>query len=160
MIDDRTDERRRGRRDGPRYRTSLDRAGLAIGTGGLIGGLLAAVLTATSGRTGAPGVILALAAGTAMTALGITALAVLPWAMLHIAGRRGPVSAALLGAGIGFVLFLGGLTYGFGLGAMPALDPRTQFFRWASAIATSLVSAAVAAVIALAMWRVAYRRAA
>lgn len=144
--------------DRPRYETSLDRIGWAIGIGGLIGGMIAAILTVASGSTGAAGVILALIAGTAMTALGITALAVAPWALLHLAGRRGPASAASLGACIGFVVSLGGLTYGFGLAAMPALDARTLFFRWASGIATSLVMAAITAGIGVAMWRVAYRR--
>lgn len=142
----------------PRYETSLDRIGWAIGTGGLIGGMIAAIMTAVSGSAAVTGVFLALIAGTVMTALGITALAVVPWTLLHFAGRRGPVSAALLGAGIGFVIFLGGLTYGFGLAAMPPLDLRTMFFRWASAIATSLVMAAIAAAIGVMMWRVAYRR--
>ena len=142
----------------PQYETSLDRVGLAIGVGGLIGGVIAALLTVAAGGASAVGVVVALFAGTVMTALGITALALAPWAVMHASGRRGPLGAALLGAGIGFVLFLGGLTYGFGLATMPAMDGRTLFFRWASSIATSLVLAAMSAGVALAMWRVAYRR--
>ncbi|MBS0478128.1 MAG: hypothetical protein JSR79_02375, partial [Proteobacteria bacterium] len=96
--------------------------------------------------------------GSLMTALSITALAAIPWALLHGSGRRGPIAASALGAAIGFVLFLGGQTYGYGLFAMPAMDARTLLYRWASGLLTSLIMAAMAAGIAVAMWRVAYRR--
>ncbi len=112
------------------YETTIDRVGLAI----------------------------ALLVGAILTALGITALAAFPWLLLHATGKRGPVSAALLGAAIGFLLFLGGQTWGFGLFTMPAMDIRTAFMRWVSGIATSLVMAAMAAAVAVVMWRVAYRR--
>ena len=59
---------------------------------------------------------------------------------------------------IGFVLFLGGQTYGYGMFAMPAMDARTLLYRWASGFLTSLVMAAMAAGIAVVMWRVAYRK--
>lgn len=143
----------------PWYETSLDRVGWALATGGLIGGAIAATLAAMSGGASVAGVVLTLIAGTVMTALAIAALAVLPWIALHASGRRGPVSAALLGAAIGFVVFLFGLTYGFGLDDAVVLDPRTLFFRWASGIATSVVLATITAGIGVAMWRVAYRRA-
>lgn len=140
-----------------RYETSVDRVGLAIATGGLMGGVIAATMMAFAGSTiGA--LALAVLIGTIMTALAITALAAIPWALLHAAGRRGPLSAALLGGVIGFLLFLGGQTWGYGLFAMPAMDVSTLVFRWASGIATSLVMAAMAAGIAVVMWRIAYRR--
>lgn len=139
-----------------RYETSIDRVGLAIGTGGVMGGAIAVALMAFAGSPlGA--LAAALLVGTIMTALGITALAAIPWAMLHAAGRRGPVSAALMGGVIGFLLFLGGQTWGYGF-AMPAMDTATLLFRWASGIATSFVMAAMTAGIAVVMWRVAYRR--
>jgi hypothetical protein len=142
----------------PHYQTSIDRVGLAIGAGGLIGGAIALILSVLSGQATPLGAMAALVLGTIMTALGITALAIVPWTLLHVNGRRGPVTAAMLGAAIGFMLFLGGQTWGFGLFAMPPMDARTLFFRWASAIATSVVIAALAAGIAVVMWRVAYRR--
>jgi len=148
----------RGAARGRHYETSLDRIGLAIGTGGLIGGAIAALLTMISGESSPLGILVALAAGTVMTALGITALAIIPWTFLHMNGRRGPVSAALLGGVIGFVLFLGGQTSGYGLFVMPLMDSRTLFFRWASGIATSVVMAAITAGVGVVMWRVAYRR--
>ena len=41
---------------------------------------------------------------------------------------------------------------------MPVTDSRTLAYRWASAVATSLLLAALAAAIAVVMWRIAYRR--
>ena len=140
------------------YETSLDRAGWAIATGGLIGGTIAVILLARAGESGVAALVSALLTGAALTALGITALGVLPWTVLHIGGRRGPVSAAALGAAIGFLLFLAGQTYGYGLFGGPEMDGATLLTRWLSAIATSLVIALLAAGIAVAMWRVAYRR--
>ena len=139
-----------------RYETSIDRIGLAIGAGGLMGGAIAALLMGFAGATiGA--LAIALLVGTIMTALAITALAAIPWAMLHAVGRSGPVSAALLGATIGFLLFLGGQTWGYGF-LMPPMDVTTLVFRWASGIATSVVMAAMSGGIAVVMWLVAYRR--
>ena len=142
-----------------RYETTLDRVGLAIAAGGLMGGAIAALMMAFGGALGVGTLAMALVMGALLTALAITALAAFPWMLLHAAGRRGPVSAALLGAAIGFVVFLGGQTWLFGIIEMPAMDARTLLFRWASGIATSLVMAAMSAGIAVVMWRVAYRRA-
>lgn len=140
------------------YETSIDRMGLAIGTGGAIGGLIAAGLMLFAGPASILALAAALVVGSVLTALAITALAVIPWTLLHAAGRRGPVSAVLLGAAIGFVLFLGGQTYGYGLFAAPVTDSGTLTYRWISAAATSLVMATISAGVAAAMWRVAYRR--
>ena len=142
-----------------RYETTLDRVGLAIAVGGLMGGAIAMLMMAFGGALGVGTLAMALVMGALLTALAITALAAFPWMLLHAAGRRGPVSAALLGAAIGFVVFLGGQTWIFGLMEIPAMDARTLLFRWASGIATSLVMAAMSAGIAVVMWRVAYRRA-
>ncbi|HEX7693581.1 MAG TPA: hypothetical protein VF409_03780 [Sphingomonas sp.] len=141
-----------------RYETTLDRVGLAIGAGGLMGGLIAMLMMAFGGALAVGTLAMALAIGSLLTALAITALAAFPWMMLHAAGRRGPVCAALLGAAIGFVVFLGGQTWIFGILEIPAMDARTLLFRWASGIATSLVMAAMSAGVAVVMWRVAYRR--
>jgi len=141
-----------------RYETTLDRVGLAIAAGGLMGGTIAMLMMAFGGALGLATLAMTLLVGSLLTALAITALAAFPWMLLHAAGRRGPVSAALLGAAIGFVVFLGGQTWIFGFMEMPAMDARTLLFRWASGIATSLVMAAMSAAIAVVMWRVAYRR--
>lgn len=140
------------------YETSIDRVGLAIGAGGLMGGTIGVLLMVFAGTYNVGALIVALLIGSLMTALSVTALAAIPWALLHAAGRRGPIAAAVLGAVIGFVLFLGGQTYGYGLFTMPAMDARALLYRWASGFLTSLVMAAMAAGIAVVMWRVAYRR--
>ncbi|THD37856.1 MAG: hypothetical protein E7773_02430 [Sphingomonas sp.] len=141
-----------------RYETSIDRVGLAIGAGGAMGGAIGVLLMVFAGTRDVGALLVGLAIGSLMTALSITALAALPWALLHAAGRRGPIAAAILGAAIGFVLFLGGQTYGYGMFAMPEMDARTLLYRWASGFLTSLVMAAMAAGIAAVMWRVAYRK--
>ncbi|HEX4696029.1 hypothetical protein [Sphingomonas sp.] len=141
-----------------RYETSIDRVGLAIGAGGLMGGAIAVLLMVFSGPVGVGALVAGLAIGSLMTALAITALAAIPWALLHASGRRGPVAAAILGAAIGFVLFLGGQTYGYGMFTAPAMDSRTWLYRWASGVLTSLVMAAMSAGVAAVMWRVAYRK--
>jgi len=141
-----------------RYETNLDRVGLAIAAGGLMGGAIAMLMMAFGGALSVVTLATALVVGSLLTALAITALAAFPWMLLHASGRRGPVSAALLGAAIGFVVFLGGQTWIFGILEIPAMDARTLLFRWASGIATSLVMAAMSAGIAVVMWRVAYRR--
>ena len=141
-----------------RYETSIDRVGLAIGAGGLLGGAIGVLLMVFAGTYNVGALLVALLIGSLMTALSITALAAIPWAFLHASGRRGPIAAAALGAVIGFVLFLGGQTYGYGLFTMPAMDARTLLYRWASGLLTSLVMAVMAAGIAVVMWRVAYRR--
>ena len=141
------------------YQTSIDRVGLAIGAGGLMGGAIGVLLLVFGGTHNVGALLVALLIGSVMTALSVTALAAIPWALLHASGRRGPFAAAALGAAIGFVLFLGGQTYGYGLFAMPVMDARTLLYRWASGFLTSLVMAAMAAGIAVVMWRVAYRKA-
>jgi len=141
-----------------RYETSIDRVGLAIGAGGLMGGAITAVLMVFSGPVGVGALAAGLLIGSLMTALAITALAAIPWALLHAAGRRGPFAAAILGAVIGFVLFLGGQTYGYGIFAAPEMDARTSLYRLASGILTSMVMAMMSAGVAVVMWRVAYRK--
>ncbi len=141
-----------------RYETSIDRVGLAIGAGGAMGGAIGVLLMAFAGTRSVGALLGGLLIGSLMTALSVTALAAIPWALLHASGRRGPVAAATLGGVVGFVLFLGGQTYGYGMFVAPAMDAQTWLYRWASGILTSLVMAAMAAGIAVVMWRVAYRK--
>ena len=140
------------------YETSLDRAGLALGAGGLLGGAFAAVLVAFGGSATPFSVAVGFVIGTVITAMAVVAVAGPLWIVAHALGRRGPVMAMLVGTIAGFALFLGGQTYMFGLYTMPATDTQTLMFRWISAVATSLILAAISALIGLVMWRVAYRR--
>lgn len=139
------------------YQTSLDRAGWALATGGAFGGIVTTGLV-VAGGTGDPVRIgVAFLLGTLMSALAITAVATPLWAVMHAFGWRRAVHAAMTGAACGFVLFLFGQTYGFGVLDAPPSDVGTLLFRWASAAATSAIIALVAALIGLVMWRVAYR---
>ena len=140
------------------YETSLDRAGLALGAGELLGGAFAAILVAFGGSATAFSVAVGFVIGTVITAMTVVAVAGPLWIVAHALGRRGPVPAMLVGTIAGFALFLGGQTYMFGLYTMPATDTQTLMFRWISAVATSLILAAISALIGLVMWRVAYRR--
>jgi hypothetical protein len=140
------------------YETSLDRAGLALGAGGLVGGIFASALVLVGAGPTPLSVALGFAMGTVITAMAALAVAGPLWLIAHVLGRRGPVSAVLIGALAGFALFLGGQTYFYGLFAMPPTDSQTLMFRWISAAATSLILASLSALIGLVMWRVAYRR--
>ncbi len=140
------------------YETSLDRAGLALGAGGLLGGAFASVLVALGGSPTPFSIVVGFVIGTVITAMAVVAVAGPLWLVAHALGRRGPGSAILVGAVAGFALFLGGQTYGFGLYTMPATDTQTLIFRWISAVATSLILSGISALIGFTMWRVAYRR--
>lgn len=146
------------RDDARGYHTSLDRAGLAIGFGGLIGGALSTVLTLAGGRGDALSLLLAFVLGWIFSVLAITAIAAPIWLMMHASGRRGPHHAVLAGGAIGFTLLLFGQTYGFGLVDAPPSDMRSLLFRWASAAATGLIFAAISGATGYLMWRIAYRR--
>ena len=140
------------------YRATLDRAGLALAAGGLLGGLLIVGLVLLGGPTSAIGLAVALVAGSVLSAILAVAVGGPLWTLCHRIGWRGPAAAFLIGALAGFALFLAGQTYGFGLFDAPPSDARSLLFRWLSGIATSLVLALLCGGIGLAMWRVAYRR--
>lgn len=141
-----------------RYDATLDRAGLALGAGGAVGGLFAAVLVAIDSGFDAFPMLVGFLIGAVVTAIAAVAVGGPIWLVCHAIERRGPGAALGVGALAGFALFLGGQTYGFGLFGMPAGDAPTLLYRWISAIATSIVLALVAALIGWTMWRVAYRR--
>ncbi|OYY67741.1 hypothetical protein [Sphingomonas sp. 28-63-12] len=140
-----------------RHETTLDRAGLAIAVGGVLGGAVATGLAALGAESGPLALVAAFMLGSLLCALAITAVAAPVWIVLHATGRRRAGHAALVGAATGFIVFVFGQTYGFGMFYAPPSDIQTLLFRWASAAATSLVLAAIAALIGLIMWRVAYR---
>lgn len=147
-----------GMRAPPRhYETTLDRAGLALAAGGLLGGIVVLLLVISGGQRDPLSLLAAWLLGSLFTALGITAVGAPLWFACHLAGWRRIWHAALLGAGLALVLFVAGQTYGFGLLDAPPSDARTALFRWLSATATSALIALVAAGIAAAMWRIAYR---
>lgn len=139
------------------YETTLDRAGLALAAGGLLGGLMVLALVLAAGQRDVLSLFAAGVLGTVFTTLGVTAVAAPLWLVLHVAGYRRAWHAAALGALVAMVVFVAGQTYGFGFFNAPVSDGQTIFYRWLSALATSGIVAIVAAGIALVMWRVAYR---
>ena len=146
------------RASAPHYDTTLDRAGLALALGGALGGIVVLLLVFAAGQRELASLGAAWVLGTIFSALGIAGAGGPLWLVLHLAGYRRAWHAAALGAFISLVLFVGAQTYGFGFLAVPTSDLRTSLFRGIGALGTSALLAIVAAGIALAMWRVAYRR--
>ena len=143
-----------------RYETTIDRAGLALAAGGLMGGVIVAALVAlATGQLAVLRIAIAFAIGTVFMTLAITAVAGPIWFALHLGGRRTLSHAVLTGVGTAMAIFVFAQTYGFGMFAMPATDGQTLIFRWISAFGTSLILAAIAGAIGGLMWRIAYRRA-
>ena len=137
--------------EGPRYRTTLDRAGLALGAGAVAGGAVTALASGPEPLS----VLTAFAGGAVLTMLAAVLLGGPLWWLAGLAELRGPVTAAAAGLVAGLVLFLGVQAAGFG---DPGIDPQTLPWRWLSAVATSGLLAVAAMAVALVMWRVAYRR--
>ncbi|MBR0553361.1 hypothetical protein [Stakelama marina] len=140
------------------YGTSIDRAGYAIAAGGICTGALVAALVALGGQHGMAALGIAWALGSVFAMLGITAVVTPIWLAVHALGWRGPVAAAVTGAALALFVFLGAQTHGFGM--LRPLPPSgtALAYRWISAVATSLICAAISAAIAVLMWRIAYRR--
>jgi hypothetical protein len=139
------------------YHTTLDRAGLALGAGGLLSGIVALGLVLAGGERAPVALLAAWLVGSLVAIFAIAAVGGPCWLALHLAGYRRAWHAALLGALLAMIVFVAGQTYGFGLFDAPVSDGGTLMFRWLSAVATSVLIALVAAGIAVAMWRIAYR---
>ena len=140
------------------YETSLDRAGLALGVGSTLGGLIIVGLLLLGDQRDPLALTTAWLIGAIFVGLGITSVAGPLWLVMHVAGLRRARHAALVGAVTALAIFVGAQTYGFGLLDMPAMDNKTLVVRWLSALATSAVLAVLAAAIGAIMWRIAYRR--
>lgn len=141
-----------------RYDTTLDRAGLALGTGSALAGVIVLILLLLGGQREPLNLLAGWLLGGIFSGLAITAVGGPVWLVMHVAGWRRAWHAALVGALIAMVIFVGAQTYGFGMFDMPEMDGRTLLFRWLSAAASSVLLAALAAGIAAIMWRIAYRR--
>ena len=141
-----------------RYDTTLDRVGLALGTGSALAGVIVLILLLLGGQREPLNLLGGWLLGGIFSGLAITAVGGPVWLVMHVAGWRRAWHAALVGALIAMVIFVGAQTYGFGMFDMPEMDGRTLLFRWLSAAASSLLLAGLAAAIAAIMWRIAYRR--
>jgi len=128
------------------YRTSIDRVGLALACGAALAGLAASLLVAIGGTGSGRAALMALMIGGIFAALAIATIAGPIWLVLHLSGRRGPAAATLSGAAIGFLLTIAA---DFGRGSD---EP------WLRTLGGAMIAAALAGGIALAMWRIAYRR--
>ena len=135
------------------YQLSIDRIGLALAAGGAACGVIAAILLALGGRHGVAALANAFLLGTLFSTLALGAVGGPVWTVLHAAGWRGPIHAAAAGALLGFLLFL--------FGQVDLLPPADGplVVGWLREIGSSLVLAAIAATIAVLMWRIAYQRA-
>lgn len=150
-------EREGGLASRRQYYTTLDRAGLALGVGGILGGFVVLLLAAVDGDMSGAGLVTLWLIATLSMPFIIGAIAGPFWAALHFNGFRRSWHAAVLAGSLVMVVLVAGQTYGFGLAQAPVSDGGTMFYRWISALATSGLIAIVAAGIAVAMWRVAYR---
>ncbi len=142
-----------------RYDTTIDRAGLALGVGSALAGTIILGLLLLGGQRDPAALAIGWLIGTLFSAFAITAVAGPLWLVMHVAGLRRARYAALVGAITAMAIFVGAQTYGFGLLEMPEMDGRAWLYRLLSAILSSLLLAGLAALIGVAMWRVAYRRA-
>lgn len=134
------------------YRIRIDRIAAALVAGGGACGAIATILSACGGTHGLGALALAFVLGTVFSILALVAIGGPVWLVLHILGGRGPAHAALAGALIGFLLFL------FGQADLLPAAGDAPLYGWFRAIGSSLVLAAIAASVALMMWRIAYRR--
>ncbi|ATY33612.1 hypothetical protein [Sphingomonas psychrotolerans] len=141
-----------------RYETTIDRAGLALGAGSALAGGIGLALLLLGGQRDPLDLLKGWLIVSIFSGVAITAVGGPIWLALHIAGLRRTWHAALVGAMTAMLIFVGAQTYGFGMFDMPAMDSRTWLYRWLSALATSAILAGIAAAIAAAMWRIAYRR--
>lgn len=141
-----------------RYDTTIDRAGLALGAGSALAGVIVLMLVLLGGQRDPLNLLTGWLIGSVFSGIAITAVGGPIWLVLHVAGMRRAWHAALVGATTAMLIFVGAQTYGFGMFDMPEMDGRTWLFRWLSALASSLLLAGIAAAIAALMWRIAYRR--
>lgn len=140
-----------------RYEATLDRVGLALGVGSLLGGFVAFLLFLAGGTQGVVALLVAWLLGSLFFGIAMTAVAGPLWLVMHVAGMRQMHHAALIAAVTALAIFIGAQTYGFGFIDVPVIDDRTWLFRVISAIATSVIPAIIAAGIGAVMWRIAYR---
>lgn len=141
-----------------RYDTTIDRAGLALGVGSAVAGLIVLALLLLGGKRDALSLVSGWLIGSLIAGIAITAVGGPLWLVMHVAGLRRARHAALVGVVTALAIFIGAQTYGFGLFEMPPMDNRALLFRWLSAVASSGILALFAGVIGVLMWRIAYRR--
>lgn len=136
------------------YRTSLDRAGHALGAGGLMGAAPVALLGAISGSFDVAGLVGLSLVGGVVSMIAIALIAGPLWMAIDARRRGGPRAALMLGGGLGLLLAVAAQTEGFDIGLDSAAAAP---FRWLSALFTALPFAGYSALVGWIMQRVAYR---
>ena len=96
----------RASRGSRQYETTLDRAGLALGAGSILGGSVVLGLQMLGGTGDPMTLVTGWLLGAMFVAFGITAAAGPLWLVLHVAGLRGMSHAALTGAVVSLAIFV------------------------------------------------------
>lgn len=150
------------------YEANITRSVVAILIGTVIGGALNAVAVIWPPSASRwPAFIDATTLCGATIGLGLLVFASPAWWFLHRAGWRGPATAGILGATLGFVVAVALLALLPGQAEYLHGDTYDLFVRdgvitsegWAHFLMWSGQQALICAVVGLAIWRVAYRRA-
>lgn len=137
------------------HETSPDRVGWAIAAGGAAIGLLAMLTLIHQGSASPRALVIGSIAASFIGALGITAIGGPIWLALHCAGLRAAHHMASAAAICGFLFWLV-MQRSVLLGISE--DNGTATYRWASVLGTSALLSIISVMIALMMWRIAYRR--
>lgn len=158
------------------YETTLPRAALGLAAGAVAGAILVAlwfVLDNTDLQSlrqyGLSDGLYAFVPALLVWGGGLLLVATLPWLVLHRRQMRSPPVAVVLGTVLTFLAVLAITTRGFGLfdvgdfsaadnGGPTWIDGRLTAHGWAEALKAALVFCPFGAMVALVVWRTAYRR--
>jgi hypothetical protein len=159
--------------------TTLPRAALAVAAGALAGTVGVVLWTWWGMAHGKPPIAFDLAiawryfkAAISMWLVAILVFGTPPWILLHGSGYRTPIMSAVAGAALAFIVSLGLTTQGFGLrphaktedySAWDSHGAIVQHYQvtahgWDVASRKSALAGLLGGIVALVMWRVAYRR--
>ena len=160
------------------HETSLWRAALAIAVGTMTGGSLVTLFAVLSDleyfreyghETDAALLVFTYAA--IVWGAGLCLAAPLPWAILHHYTKRSWPIAVAFGTTLTFVVALGLITKGFNLfnvaegfsasdnGGPTWVDGRLTQHGWVEALKVALICSIAGALVAVVVWRIAYRTA-
>jgi hypothetical protein len=158
------------------YETTLPRAALGLAAGAVAGAILVALWAALDGRDlqslsqyGVRDALFVFVPALLVWGVGLLLVATLPWLVLHRRQMRSPLVAVVFGTVITFLAVVAITTRGFGLfdvggfsaadsGGPTWIDGRLTAHGWAEALKAALVLCPLGAMVALVVWRTAYRR--
>ena len=158
------------------YETTLPRTVLGFAAGTLAGAILVALWAVLDGtdlqslrQYGLRDGLYVFVPALFLWGGGLLLVATLPWLVLHRRQMRSPPVAVVLGTVLTFLTVLAITTRGFGLwdigsfsaadnGGATWIDGRLTAHGWAEALKAALVFCPLGAIVALVVWRTAYRR--